>query len=315
MFQVIPEEDPLINGIIYIISQERVPGQYAPNIFSKRQYKAPMDNLPLYVKEMNCVLFITESERIEAINTYGTGEKLVLAYAANLSPLINASYSAITSISNKTFYQVSDGTIEEIPKESGTYVDKLMIQYDIPREKLETHYVFVINTVIRKGNTKNTKDVNNKTKIQYIEKSTIRPGEPIIFSYNGLVIFNEYKDAELFLRKYGSIESYMINLGLAVTYYRQEKQIEELNKRVSADKKSMVQVFSLMGGTSVLSILTKTLLQCVEDGESGNETFKKLFKILGIGIIGIGGVLGAYLLYKKCIQYKENKGKDIKRAA
>jgi hypothetical protein len=319
-FQVIPEEDPNFSGLvnsdlIYVLSQERIPGQMLPNIYSKKHYRPPLDNIPLYIKEMGCVLFTSDKERFETIEKYGNGEKIIIAYAAGMSPLINASYTAITSLSDKTFYQITEGTIDEIPRESTSYVEELFHKYDISPEKRQTHDIFVINTVIRKGNNKLTRDAIVKTKIVYVEKSTIIPGNPIIFSYNGLVIFNEYKDAESFLIVHGSVDGYMINKGLAVTHRRQERQIEELNRRASTDKKSMVQIFSLMGGTSVLSIFTKTLLQCVEEGESGNETLKRLLKILGIGVIGVGGVIGVYLLYKKYNQYKEETKNAPKRAA
>jgi hypothetical protein len=154
-----------------------------------------------------------------------------------------------------------------------------------------------------------------RCKIEYVERAKILPGNPIIFSYNGLVIFDEYKDAESFIKTYNSVENYMIAIGLAVTKKKQERQIEELNKRATDDKKGIVQVFSLMGGTSVLSIITKTLLQCIEEGESGSETLKKLFKIFGIGVIGVGGIIGSYLLYKKYIKFKEGGRKETGRAS
>jgi hypothetical protein len=310
IFCLIPQEDCPQTSEVYVMSQEKVLGQFLPRVFGQRHYKAPMDNAPLYVEEMACVLFISEKERVDTLAIYGgNGNKLVKAHAAGIVPLINASYVAITSLTPKKYYQVSGGGIEEIPIEDGNYVKKIIRDYGIPENKMETHDIFVINTVIRKGRSKDTKETISKTKIEYVDRATIIPGNPIIFSYNGLVIFNEYQDAEFFIKNYGTIDTYMIAMGLRHTRFRQEKQIEELNKRATSDKKSMVQVFSLMGGTSVVSILTKTLLQCVEDGESGTEVFKRLLKIIGIGIIGIGGIIGSYLLYKKYIQYKEESKK------
>jgi hypothetical protein len=176
-----------------------------------------------------------------------------------------------------------------------------------------THDAFIINTIIRKGtNQYAKKETSVKCKIEYIDKSTIIPGNPIIFSYNGLIIFDKYEDAEFFLKQYGSIENYMIAMGLAVTKQKQNKQIEELNKRASNDKRSMVHVFTLMGGTSIFSIFADNLIKCAKEGTDGTETLKRLFKILGIGIIGVGGVIGTYLLYKKYTQYIEEKNKKKK---
>jgi hypothetical protein len=311
LFQVIPEDEQLMPGVVYVMSKEKVPNQLIPNIFCKKYYRCPTDNLPLYIEEMGCVLFISDKERMEAITVYGNGGKLVKSYAAGIVPLINASYVAITCLSNKTYYQVQGGVIEEIPGESEEYINRITIEHGIPVKKMETHDVFIINTVIRKSGSKLAKDTIVKTKIEYIEKATIKPGNPIIFSYNGLVIFNEYRDAEYFLQRYGSIENYMIMLSLAVTQHKHEKQIEDLNKKATSDKRDMIQVFTLMGGTSICSIFTENLIKCAKEGTDGNETLKRLLKILGIGVVGVGGVLGLYALYKKYIQIKdENKKKQ-----
>jgi hypothetical protein len=314
LFQVIPEEAAYMPGIIYVMSQEKIPGQIVPNIFAKSYYTAPLDNLPLYIEEMGCILFASEQERVNALNKYVDGRKLIKSYASGTVPLINATYIAITCLSGKTYYQISGGQIEEIPQENSDYVDRMIIEHDIPRKKMETHDVFVINTIIRKG-PRNTKETINKCEIKYIERAAIRPGNPIIFSYNGLVIFNEYLDAERFLKTHGTIENYMIALGLAVTKQRQEKQIEDLNRRAKNDKKGMMQVFTLMGGTSICSIFTENLIKCAKEGTDGEETLKRLLKILGIGLIGVAGVLGTYFLYKKYQQMKEEKktNKGVKK--
>jgi hypothetical protein len=310
LFQVIPEDEIMMTGIVYVMSQERVPNQLMPNIFCKRYYRCPTDNLPLYIEEMGCVLFISERERLAAISTYGNGRKIVQSYAAGVVPLINATYVAITCLSEKTYYQIEGGTIEEIPGESEEYINRMIMEYNIPRQKMETHDIFIIHTIIRKGgNNKDTKDSIKKTKIEYVDRAAIRPLNPIIFSYNGLVVFKEYSDAEYFIRQYGSIENYMIVTSLEVTKHKQEKQIEELNARASNDKRNMVQVFSLMGGTSICSIFTENLIKCAKEGTDGAETFKRLVKILGIGLVGIGGVIGLYMLYKKYTQFKENNKK------
>jgi hypothetical protein len=313
LFKLVPEDLNRAIGIIYVMSIERRPGigQEPPHIFTNRQYQVPLDNLPLYIEEMGCVLFTTEAERANAVNSYGGGgRRVVQSFEAHSAPLINGSYAVITCLSgDKPYYQVIDNVIEEIPQEASDYVDRMLIEHNIPRGKMQTHDVFIINTIIRKGSKRNVREVSVKTKIIYIDKSNIIPGNPIIFNYNGLVIFKEQQDAEYFIRRYGSVGNYMINVGLAATRRIQDRQIEELNKRAMNDKRNMVQTFSLMGGTSVCSIFAETLIKCAKEGETGEETFKKLMKIIGIGIIGIGGVLGIYFMYKKYMKYKEDQKK------
>jgi hypothetical protein len=309
LFQVIPEETGCMTGKIYVMSQEKVPGQIIPNIFTRKYYNVPMDNLPLYIEEMGCVLFISDEERIRSIKYYGNGRNLVQSHASGTTPLINGAYVVITCLSGKKYYQISGGEIEEIPEGDQNHRDQLYIEYDIPKNKAETHDIFIIHTIVLRDKDTQYAKTTNRCKIEYIDRSRIIPGNPIIFSYNGLVIFDSYDNAANFLKKYGSVENYMIAVGLAVTRHKQNKQIEELNKRASNDKRSMVQLFSLMGGTSICSIFTENLIKCAKEGTDGTETLKRLLKILGIGIVGIGGILGAYLLYRKFVQYKDEKDK------
>jgi hypothetical protein len=308
-FRVIPEDTEYVSSTIYVMSQEKVPGQMMANIFSKRYYKAPEDNLPLYIPEMGCVLFISDKERADSINTYGNGKKLVQSFAAGIVPLINATYVTITCLSEKKYYHIPGGVIEEIPRENSEFINRMMVEYDIPQNKMLTHDVFLITTIIRKNSGNFAKDTTSRCKIEYIDKSKIIPGNPIIFSYNGLIIFDEYNHAESFLSKYGSVENYMIAIGLAATKQKHEKEIEEFNKKATNDKKGMVQLFTLMGGTSICSIFTEQLIKCAKEGTDGAETFKRLIKIVGIGLIGIGGILGIYFLYKKYTKYKEDNKK------
>jgi hypothetical protein len=309
LFQVIPEETACMTGKIYVMSQEKVPGQLVPNIFTRKYYNVPMENLPLYVEEMGCVLFISEEERIKAIKYYSNGRNLVQSHASGTTPLINGAYVVITCLSGRKYYHISGGIIEEIPEGDQGYRDQLYIEYDIPRNKAETHDIFIINTIVMRDKDTQYAKTTKRCKIEYVDRSRIIPGNPIIFSYNGLVIFDKYENAEDFLKTYGSVENYMIAVGLAVTKQKQNKQIEELNKRASNDKRNLVQLFSLMGGTSICSIFTENLIKCAKEGTDGSETLKRLLKILGVGIIGIGGILGAYLLYRKFVQYKEKKSK------
>ena len=66
----------------------------------------------------------------------------------------------------------------------------------------------------------------------------------------------------------------------------------------------MVETFGLMGITSVISILTENVIKSYNNGD--DELIKKSLKILGIGTLGCGAVLGIY----KGVRYLSEKNKN-----
>jgi hypothetical protein len=314
LFKVLPENNIMLSNVVYVFSKERSsPNEMVPRIFAQRHYQLPMEGLPLYLEELGCILFISDAERSEALKQFESGRRMVQSYASGLTPLINGTYIAITCLSNRMYYQVSGNTIEELPNTAQDieFVNKAIRDYDIPRGKMQTNDVFIINTIIKKGKDR-TKDINVKTEVKYIERSSLIPGQPILFSNNGYVLFDKYEDAEYFLRNYGNVGNYMIQRGLYATRERQKVQIEELNKKASNDKKGIIQMFVLMGGTSICSIFAENLIKSIKEGESGEETARKLLKIIGIGILGVGTVMGIYMGYQKFIEWKDKKNKEEK---
>jgi hypothetical protein len=260
---------------------------------------------------MGCVLFISEQERNDALEKYESGAKLIRGFASGLIPLINGTYIAITCLASHNYYQVSGNTIEELPNtaQDVEYLDKVVHDYGIPEGKMQTDDVFIINTIIRKGKTAAIKEASIKTEIKYVNRATLIQNNPIIFNNNGYVLFTSYNDAELFIRQFGNVSNYLIQVALYATRDKQKMQIEELNKQAKNDKKGMVQMFTLMGGTSIGSILIDNIIKAAKEGEAGDETVRKLLKIALIGALGVGSVIGIYMLYKKLASWNENKKK------
>ena len=100
----------------------------------------------------------------------------------------------------------------------------------------------------------------------------------------------------------------MIRHALDATHDIHKEEIEDLNEQIAKDKRGMVETFSLMGATSIASILTENLIRSYNEDSSGEAT-KKAVKAFAVGIGAIGSVFGLYKLFRY-IQKKEKESKD-----
>ena len=278
---------------IYVLTTGKNTAQLAlPNPMDGNWYRTPVDNEPTYIENLNCILFASERERYDTYEKYGDVSKLIKAYASGIIPLMNSSYIAITSLNrDKQFWMVHDRTIDPLPVETD-----LTIKGIYP-EILETHYVFIVNTILRSsGKSKNAKDTKCCTEVKKVEKSSIITGEPIIFANTGVVLFESQENGIKFLEKYGVLNQYLVATALNATHKIHAQEIEELNKRVAKDKRGMVETWGIMGGSASLSILTENLIK--SSMENDKEASKRAGKTFVIGIGALLSVVGIYKLYR-----------------
>lgn len=301
---------------IYVVSAIKTAdftSGFWPEVLDAKWYKSPMQGESQYISELNVVLYSTEDERYKMIEKYGDVGKLVKSYAASTLPLINASYIAITSLNkDKQYFSINDRSIVELPREEDSFISECEKRYGITEEMLQIYDIFIINNIYRaSGKSKQVKDSIVSSDIRRIQKNSIKKGEPLIFANNGLVIFDSRDSAEAFLDKYTSVSQYMISTALDATHQIHDDEIEELNARAGKDKRGIVETFGIMGGTSVMSILTENVVKSAMNGESNSETAKKAGKIFIIGAIGVGSVFAVYKLYRA---WEEKKEKDKKNS-
>ena len=313
MFTLLPEYQMFgcsssVNGNrggIYVETKVVSDQNRIDNLASK-MYEPPLPKYPLYIEEHNVVIFESAEERSKTAEMYDNGQKLVKSYAAGMVNLINASYKAITCLNGDSqFYTLSNSGIVKIPTADGKYVNEVLRKNRLAPEILDTCLVFILNTVIK--NTKvdgGQREAIVNTEIKIIEKRKIIKGEPIVTESEGIVIFDGRQNAEDFVSKYGTISNYMIKKALAVTNKIHQEEIADLNEQVKKDKRGMVETFGLMGITSVISILTENVIKSYNNGD--DELIKKSFKILGIGTLGCGAILGIY----KGVRYLSEKNKN-----
>lgn len=280
---------------------------------ANKTYKVPQTHSPTYIEEHNLLLFSSAEERTKMIEIYGgNGAKLVKAYAVSMVSLLNASFKCITCLnSDREFYMITPSGIAQIPSISGEYREECLRKYKLDPAILEANDVFLINTVIKntgENGSHNNENVVN-TVIKQVNRSEIIKGQPLIFENDGLIVFDGKKQAEAFISKHGTVANYMISRALEATHQIHDDELADLNEQASKDKRGMFETFGLMGGTSVISILTENVIHSYNSGENSEEAVRKAFKILAIGIIGLVTVGGIYKLYR----YISDKNEKAKR--
>jgi len=314
LFNLLPEPQSMngssYNGGIYVDTKVVSDAMGSVQTVASKMYQPPIQNYPLYIEEHNCVLFATEEERRETITLYDNGGKLVKAYATGMLNIINASYKAVTCLNIDTdFYMVNSCGITRVPAAEDAYIEECLRKYRLSKDLLETTYVFVINTVVKNTRT-GQREINASTDIKTVEKNNIINGQPLIFENDGLVIFDNKSSAEEFVSKYGNAGNYMISRALEATKEIHDDEIEDLNERATKDKRGMVEIFSLMGATSIASILTENVIKSYNETEDNKEATIKALKIFGIGAAGLLTILGGYKLYRHIAdESKKSKNK------
>lgn len=299
MFTLLPEYHSMNTSSIsssagIYVETKVISDQTRIDTLASKMYELPLPNYPLYIEEHNIVLFSSAEERAKTAEMYDNGQKLVKSYAAGMVNLINASYKAITCLNvDKQFYTLSNSGIVKIPTADKKYVLEVLRKNHLAVEILDTCLVFILNTVIKNTKTDGgQREAIVNTEIKIIEKRKVIKGEPIVTESEGIVIFDGRQNAEDFINAYGTVSNYMIKKAISVTKKMHQSEIEDLNEQVKKDKRGMVETFGLMGITSIVSILTENVIKSYNSGD--DELIKKSLKILGIGAIGCGTVVGIY---------------------
>lgn len=261
-------------------------------------YRPPVDNIPLYIEELNVILFRTKEERFTVVEKTGNAVKIIKNYAAGTLPLMNASYASVVCLNkDMEYYTLINGEPHPFPSSCDEDIEDLCKKHNITKEFLEVNTVFIIHNILRTGKS-NVKETKISSDVRAIKKSTIKKGEPLIFNNNGFVLFDSKESAIEFVHNYVNVSRYLSEKALAITYEKHKEEIELLNNRAKTDKKGMVETFTLMGGTSVISILTENVVKNYVEGDN-KEKLSNSIKLLLIGASLIGGAYAAYKYYKK----------------
>lgn len=294
------------SGIFVLSCGKQSADMIYSSVIDGKWYKTPTQGEPVYIDDLNVILFATEQERFDAVDKYGDASKLVKAMAANALPLINGSYIVVSCLNKDAhFYMVHDRSAHELPAETDTSARDYIKKYGIEPEMLETHYVFIVSTIFRNGLSKKPESTTPYTEIKRVEKNSLIKGEPLIFQNIGVVLFESVDSANEFLEKYGILSNYLVKTALDATHSIRDKELEELNERVAKDKRGMVETFGIMGGSSAVSVLVENLIKSANNDDK--DASKKAVKAFVIGILALGSVFGAYKAYRYWDKKKSEK--------
>lgn len=327
-----------LNKSVYILTHdgyayELCPAQlctFQPGIFLHRQsaganfympsmvttiVQVPEENRPTYVPELNVVLFATAEELNTVMNSYGNhGGDYVKDQSVNLLDLESGSYIFVTSLNaNDDFYTLVNGSVTMIPRVSDDRIHELMDQYRITKQQLDVSYVFLINQVTRSDVARDLSSptFHRSVELKIIPKNKVIATEPIFFTKNGFIVFQNKDQADSFIDEYGTIENYWIQHAVAVTEDAHQQQIDELNEAVRKDKQGIVEMFALMGGTSIVSVVAEAALNSYMNNngrsKTANEKTKKATIALCAVVTGVGVVFGSYKLIKNHLEKKRKR--------
>lgn len=304
--------DHLICGIEvthYDVETNSYTGVLAPRPLGGKSYKAPCKGYPLYIPEMNVVLFENEAERATQLDLVEKDAvKLVKNYASGLSSVINGSHTSVLALnSDKQFYMLKTAGIEYLPSIDADEAKNVLKKFNLEPEILEAYYVFMISTTIKNNRHSNT---TLDTDIKRIPKGNVIKGEPLIMDSTGIVIFEGRESAEDFQKKYRTVTDYISRKCLEVTAVQHEADLEDMNEQAKKDKKGMIDTFMIMGGTSIASILTENVIKVLNSPDSGKSKAKQAMMIFGIGIGAVMSIIGIYNMSSKLKKVMNEKKKD-----
>ena len=285
------------------------------NTLQQNWYKAPIAGYPAYIEEANCVLFASAEERDARIKAYGgSAVKTVKAYASGMACVINASYTAVTVLNNdEQFYCLNNGSKTRLPSANDDQKDDIIKKYQLSPAVLDVNYVLVINSVIR--NTRisegDSNEVTVSSDIKIIPKNRVIKGEPLIQDTTGMVIFNSSESVDEFINKYGSMTKYLVTKALKATKDQYERDLKDVNEQASQDKNAMMNVYMMLGGTSILSVATEEIIRSAQTSSDDTTVVKKTLLACGLvaGVIATG--VGLYSIAKKLKIFGSKKVAEI----
>ena len=285
------------------------------NTLQQKWYKAPIQNYPAYIEEANCVLFASAEEREARIKAYGGSSiKLVKAYASGMAAIINASYTAITVLNDDTqFYCLNNGCKTRLPSANEDQKDEIIKKYALDPSTLDVNYILVLNSVIR--NTRVAEGEHNEvtvsSDIKIIPKKNAVKGEPLIHDTTGMVVFDSSESVDTFINTYGTITKYLVTKALAVTKDLHDKDLKDVNDQASQDKNAMLNVFTMLGGTSLLSITAESIIKTAQESNDNTTVIKKTLLACGVVAGAIVTSVGMYKIAKKLKIFGERKKKTL----
>jgi hypothetical protein len=329
-FIVTPDDfgNDCIQGFIYISSFFNGDIKRPKTIFDYKMYNGPVFNVPVYIEEMNILLFSTEEELRLAIEKFGSGRILVEAYASKTAPLLNGAYKVVIALSKKAYFTVVNKEIYELPQATDQYIQECIVKLGITKEKLEVSDYFVVETILRNALTNKPNVVAHE--LHTVKKDQINDKEPILFENTGLFVFSNKHAAERYIEKWGTIEEYLKDKALNLVDIDHKKELDEYAEITKSDKKNMIELFALTSLTSIGGMLiekginyagNKIKAKQLAEAEEATKEVSKVVKdkvndfIINNEIsdkqIGVSLIIGGFLLlsFSGYELYKHKGGK------
>jgi hypothetical protein len=222
--------------------------------------RLPTKNNPVFIEELGCLVFETENEAEEAIKDYGGGKNLVLSYLNGEIGTMFGYNRTIVNMSHNDYFVVDNDTVIKIPRLNTEQRERLLKLGNINEEQLiDNDLLFIYSNV--QGN-KESKDINVKRfNARWVKKFNRNEPDPIILDDYNIVIFNNTRAAEDFIKTYNSkMMNYMAYLADKNNREEFQEKVNTISKDVHDDKVAIAKTAMLVAGSGAIGAFVKWVL-------------------------------------------------------
>ena len=316
-----------INGSMFYITPDECTNQFTKNFihiniyrketeanvydlpdYSISSYKPPVKHLPTYIPEVSVVLFESKEERTKMVEQYGNGRLLVEAYSAQLTSLKNGSYKVLVSLSQHPYYTVVDNKVYRLPIASKEYIQEAIVKFDLTKEQIDESDSFVIETILRNSLTGKANIVHREVKT--IKTKLINKNNPIVFKNSGLFVFYNKDACESFIDNYdGDMDIFLRDRAMFHAEEEHEKEIQRIILKTREEKRSIANIFAIMGGTGLASLIVENVVRNIFERQREKQKRKETKDLINhviltypktsLGTLIAGAAVGSVYLYSK----------------
>ena len=238
----------------------------------------PMVDFPMFIPELGIVCYANRAERDKALERYGSGSNIVSLYYSAQMPFMQGSYKIMVNLSDRDYFFISGSNVYKLPKYSPEFRNKYISSANISSDKLETHDLIIVVTVLRHDSLERPEIVQYDD--QFIPKN-LKTREPILFVTNGLILFNDRSAAEEFIVEYnGDFVDYFIAKALAEVGKQHRDEMEDVYRKTREDKSAIMRNALLLAGTTVVGVVAEKVIQTAIV-KKDPETITSIFKTIG----------------------------------
>lgn len=224
---------------------------------TRRIISVPIPGMPVFVPELALMVYATQIDRENDIIKYGSGRLMINTMFSGLMPMMQGSYKVIVNLSDNDYFFIEGHSIYKLPKYDPTFRSQYIANASIPFEKLETHDLIVVVTILRHDGIERPTIISYEN--QFVPKN-LWTDDPILFVTNGMILFKSQNAAEKFIQTYNDFADYFIEKSLETVEEKHQREIERLEEEHRRERGNIMRNAILLSGTTILGVVAEKLI-------------------------------------------------------